>query len=257
MHGVVDEAIRDALRSTAQARTAAHQEAVRADPEYVAAQKSALAKAAQARTKSRAAANLAARLEAATESPGYCHECLWWASPHRAVCQRCSKALCHGNCATEHGTGPVYPAGRVFWQPGPPAPAQCHFLVEPLARFGAAPPEGEQHAPGELLQCARCNRWICAWCARDDGPPTYCIRCPLSMLQGGRFPGMSLVDPTRSKGAGKGKNPLAGQGLMTRQVAEDFHAAVGRAFVTSQGMEDSKGRGRSMQQEVRHHLGGK
>ena len=29
------------------------------------------------------------------------------------------------------------------------------------------------------------------------------------------------------------------------------------AFVTSQGMEDSKGRGRSMHQEVRHHLGGK
>ena len=55
----------------------------------------------------------------------------------------------------------------MFWQPGPPAPAQCHFLVEPLARFGAAPPEGEQHAPGELLQCTRCNRWICAWCARD------------------------------------------------------------------------------------------
>ena len=29
------------------------------------------------------------------------------------------------------------------------------------------------------------------------------------------------------------------------------------AFVTSQGMEDSEGRGRSMHQEVRHHLGGK
>ena len=29
------------------------------------------------------------------------------------------------------------------------------------------------------------------------------------------------------------------------------------AFVTSQGMEASKGRVRSMHQEVRHHLGGK
>ena len=265
VHGVVGEAICDALRSTAQARTAAHQEAVRADPGYVAAQKRAVAKATQARKESRAAANLAARLEAATESPGYCDECWWWASPHRAVCQRCSKALCHwcqfqehgvfyllcGNCATEHGTGPVYPPGRVIWQPRPPAPAQCHFLLEPLARFGAEPPEGEQHAPGELLQCTRCNRWICAWCARDDGPPTYCARCPLLMLQGGRFPGMSLVDPLRSKGTGKGKSPLACKGPITRQVAEDLHryadeqsrAAVGQAFATSQGTQDSKGRG--------------
>ena len=115
VHGVVDEAICDALRSTAQARTAAHQEAVRADPGYAAAQKRAVAKATQARKESRAAANLAARLEAATESPGYCDECWWWASPHRAVCQRCSKALCHwcqfqqdgvfyllcGHCATQ------------------------------------------------------------------------------------------------------------------------------------------------------------
>ena len=81
VHGVVDEAICDALRSTAQARKDAHQEAVRADPEYVAAQKRSVAEAAQARAKSRAAANLAARLEAATESPGYCDECWWWASP--------------------------------------------------------------------------------------------------------------------------------------------------------------------------------
>ena len=71
------------------------------------------------------------------------------------------------------------------------------------------------------------------------------------MLQGGRFPGMSLVDPLRSKGTGMGKSPLAGQGPITRQVAQDMHryadeqsrAAVGRAFATSQGMEDSKGRG--------------
>ena len=85
------------------------------------------------------------------------------------------------------------------------------------------------------------------------------------MLEGGRFPGMSLVDPTRSKGAGKGKSPLAGQGPMTRQVAHDIHrhadeqsrAVGGRAFVTAQGLEDSKGRGRSMHQEVRFHLGGK
>ena len=85
------------------------------------------------------------------------------------------------------------------------------------------------------------------------------------MLQGGRLPGVSLVDPTRSKGAGKGKSPLAGQGPMTRQVAHDIHrhadeqsrAVVGRAFVTSQGMTDSKGRGRSMHQMVRRHLGGK
>ena len=90
---------------------------------------------------------------------------------------------------------------RKFW--APLAPPQCHFLVEPLARFGAAPPEVEQHAPGELLQCARCNRWICAWCARDDG----------------RFPGMSLVDPLRSKGTGKGRSPLAGQGSITRWSA--------------------------------------
>ena len=86
------------------------------------------------------------------------------------------------------------------------------------------------------------------------------------MLKGGRFPGMSLVDPVHGKGSGKGgKSPLAGKGPITRQVAEDLHryadeqsrAAVGQAFVTSQGMEDSKGRGRSMHQEVRRHLGGK
>ena len=85
------------------------------------------------------------------------------------------------------------------------------------------------------------------------------------MQQGGRFPGMSLVDPVRGKGKGKGKSPLAGKGPITRQVAEDLHryadeqsrAAVGQAFVTSQGMEDSKGMGRSMHQEVRRHLGGK
>ena len=151
VHGVVDEAICEALRSTAQGRTAAHQEALRADPGYVAAQKQAVAKATQARKESRMAANLAARNEAATVEQGYCDECWRWASPHRARCQRCSKALCSWcqflqdgvfyllccNCATEHGTGPVYPPGRVFWQPRPPAPAQCHFLFEPLARFGA------------------------------------------------------------------------------------------------------------------------
>ena len=86
------------------------------------------------------------------------------------------------------------------------------------------------------------------------------------MLQGGRFPGMSLVDPNRSKGKAKGgRNPLAGRGPINRQVAQEMHriaddqsrAPVGRAFVTSQGMTDSKGRGRSMHQEVQHHLGGK
>ena len=54
-------------------------------------------------------------------------------------------------------------------------------------------------------------------------------------------------------------------GTRSRQVAEDLHryadeqsrAAVGQAFVTSQGTQDSKGRGRSMHQEVRRHLGGK
>ena len=81
VYGVVDEAICEALRATAQTRKDAHQEAVRRDPGYVAAQRSDVAKAAQARAKSRAAANLAARLEAATESPGYCDECWWWASP--------------------------------------------------------------------------------------------------------------------------------------------------------------------------------
>ena len=71
------------------------------------------------------------------------------------------------------------------------------------------------------------------------------------MLQGGRLPGMSLVDPTRSKGKGKGKSPLAGMGSITREVAQNLHrnaaelsfAAVGQAFVTTQGMVDSKGRG--------------
>ena len=85
------------------------------------------------------------------------------------------------------------------------------------------------------------------------------------MLRPCMLPRTSLVDPLRSKGTGKGKSPLAGQGPITRQVAQDMHryadeqsrAAVGRAFATSQGMEDSKGRGRSMHQEVRHHLGGK
>ena len=85
------------------------------------------------------------------------------------------------------------------------------------------------------------------------------------MLEGGRFPGKSLVDPVRSKGTGMGKSPLAGLGPITRQVVLHLHrdadeqsrAADGRAFVTSQGMEDSKGRGRSMHREVRHHLGGK
>ena len=147
--------------------------------------------------------------------------------------------LC-GSCATEHGTGPVYPPACVPWQPRPPAPAQCHFLLEPLARFGAAPPEGEQHAPGELLQCARCNRWNCAWCARDDGPPTYCLRCPLLMLQGGRLPGMSSVDPTRSKGAGKGESPLAGKGPITREVAHDIHRYAGEQ---SRIAFSAKGRG--------------
>ena len=74
------------------------------------------------------------------------------------------------------------------------------------------------------------------------------------------------VDPTRDHPPGRpGKNPLAGKGPITRQVAQDIHryadeqsrAAVGRAFVTSQGMEDSKGRGRTMHQEVRDRLGGK
>ena len=96
--------------------------------------KSALWPRLRKRAKSRAAANLAARLEAATESPGYCDECWWWASPHRAVCQRCAKALCHwcqfqehgvfyllcGNCATEHGTGP---RAACFGSPGRPRSA--------------------------------------------------------------------------------------------------------------------------------------
>ena len=75
------------------------------------------------------------------------------------------------------------------------------------------------------------------------------------MLQGGRLPGMSLVDPTRCRvdptrdhpPGRPGKNPLAGKGPITRQVAQDIHrhadeqsrAAVGRAFVTSQRAEQS------------------
>ena len=85
------------------------------------------------------------------------------------------------------------------------------------------------------------------------------------MLQGGQLPGMSLVDPTRGKASGKGESPLAGKGPITRELVQDIHryadeqsrAAVGRAFVTSQGMEDSKGRGHTMHEEVQHHLGGK
>ena len=46
VHGVVDEAICDALRATAQARKDGHQEAVHADPGHVAAQRRAVAKAA-------------------------------------------------------------------------------------------------------------------------------------------------------------------------------------------------------------------
>ena len=97
-------------------------------------------------------------------------------------------------------------------------------------------------------------------------PSDILHQVPVFDAAGGRFPGKSLVDPNRSKGKAKGgRNPLAGRGLINRQVAQEMHriadeqsrAAVGRAFVTSQGMTDSKGRGRSMHQEVRHHLGGK
>ena len=42
--------------------------------------------------------------------------------------------------------------------------------------------------------------------------------------------------------------------IVTLNVRSALHMKL---FVTSPGMEDSKGRGRSMHQEVRHHLGGK
>ena len=42
--------------------------------------------------------------------------------------------------------------------------------------------------------------------------------------------------------------------IVTLNVRSALHMKL---FATSPGMEDSKGRGRSMHQEVRHHLGGK
>ena len=57
-------------------------------------------------------------------------------SPLPALCQRCSKALCHWCQFQQDGVfyfyllrhrarhGPVYPPVRVPWQPMPPAPAR-------------------------------------------------------------------------------------------------------------------------------------
>ena len=86
------------------------------------------------------------------------------------------------------------------------------------------------------------------------------------MLQGGGSPASRWWTQIAARGRRRGgRNPLAGRGPINRQVAQDMHriadeqsrAAVGRAFVTSQGMEYGKGRGRTMHQEVRDRLGGK
>ena len=150
------------------------------------------------------------------------------------------------------------------WTAQPLHPGQCHYLLKPRARYGAEPPATNLHAQGDLLQFRRCNRWICEWCARDDGPPVFCRVCPEDQKQGDRLAGMSTVDATRgNQGAGKGRSPLAGKGVITMEGAQKLHRRADeqsrkagcRTFVTAQGMQDAKGQGRSMHEEVRDVAG--
>ena len=140
-----------------------------------------------ARRDARRFANLEKRWLAAEAPAGPCQAqtCRWsdwpnWDFPVRVQCLRCGTFVCLDCQPREHSGSSADPAVEYFLLC--PACFETHGRELPvLGRIEDRPApdkcdndEDNTHRPGPFLQCRFCNRWLCADCARDDGPPHAC-----------------------------------------------------------------------------------
>ena len=103
---------------------------------------------------------ISARVQCLSCTAFVCHECQPRASSGGASGPAAEFYLLCPMCYDTHGsTLPVL--GKVESRP---EPSTCDNEEE----------DKDPHLPGPFLQCRHCNRWLCATCARDDGPPHQC-----------------------------------------------------------------------------------
>lgn len=144
---------------------------------------------AMARRDARRFANLEKRWAAAEAPEGPCQAqtCRWrqwpnWSFQERVQCLRCGTFVCLDCQPRAHSGSGSDPAVEYFLLC--PACFETHGRELPvLGRIEDRPApdkcDNEEdntntHRPGPFLQCRFCNRWLCADCARDDGPPHAC-----------------------------------------------------------------------------------
>jgi len=169
-----------------------------------------------ARHRAKTASNHARREEATQQPGGMCQWCGRQQHPCRTQCWVCEKLICDrctyhdsedrkyllcNSCFARRGSGPLEVEGRVVQHS---KPSRCDKALDDMTG----------HVNGsDLVECTECYRWLCALCARDDGPPHRCRVCPEVSKRQGNLQGPSLLSPFSGRqGKGKGEKNKGGKG---------------------------------------------
>ena len=180
---MVEALNRTAARRTEENRQRAHHSGA---PEPAVAETRTKLHAA-ARRDARRYANLAKRWAAAEAPAGPCQAqtCQWsawtnWSFQERVQCLRCGTFVCrdcqpraHSGSTSEFLVEYFLLCPACFEAHGPELPVLGRIEKRP-APDKCDNDEDNTHKPGPFLQCRFCNRWLCADCGRDDGPPHAC-----------------------------------------------------------------------------------
>jgi hypothetical protein len=175
---------RVALRRTEENRQRAHRSGA---PEPAVGQKRPRPQA-TARRDARRFANVEKRWAAAEAPPGPCQAqmCQWrawpdWSFQERVRCLRCAAFVCLECQPRQPLSGGGSDSALEYFLLCPACFATHSRELPVLGRIEHRPApdkcdndEDNTHKPGPFLQCRHCNRWLCADCARDDGPPDAC-----------------------------------------------------------------------------------
>ena len=150
----------------------------------------------RARREARRLTNKEKRYNAAHHPEGECERCGQWAWTRRTQCLRCGDLVCEncqGKDEAAHSSGGYAPAAEVTWyllcgvclhRYGNQLDVEGAVGWEPLSSWTKCA-NGDDHPKDILQMCVDCNRWLCRWCCRDDGPPHKCRQCPELMRRRG------------------------------------------------------------------------